>query len=325
MSAPASGVSSYRRDMIGIVVLAAFVFCIGSLASGSYLKTMLIFSMIYGIAAIGLCLVFGYGGQISLCQGAMFGLGAYTCAALVQRWRVDHLLALGASIALPALVGWLVARPLGRLSSHYLAMATLALGLILSILFAQVRTITGGADPGVIDLASFAPFGMPLGTTSSMHWVCGVCLVVVMVLAVNLINTRIGRALRAIRSGEVPAACLGIDTSKYKVDVFAAASGLAGLGGGLYAFATRTFNSSAFEIGFSIDLLTMVLIGSVRSPWGAMAGALVITVLPAFLEHLDRFRLLSFGLLMTGVMVFMPDGLTSAAYAGARRLVKRAQ
>jgi branched-chain amino acid transport system permease protein len=314
---------SYRANLVGLAALGAIIVLAGLSVSGSYHKTMLIFAMINGLAAIGLCLLFGYGGQISLCQGGFFGLGAYTAADLVQKFGVDPLLALLAAPLVPAAFGWLVAKPLLRLSSHYLAMATLALGLILSIFYTQLVFLTGGADPGISNLAPFAPLGLKLGTTNAMFWVCGVALLLAMTVAINLIHSRVGRALRAIRSAEIPASCLGIDIVRYKVAVFSLAAGMAGLAGGLFAFFTRAFNASGFEVGLSIDLLIMVLVGSIRSPWGAIVGAVVITILPAFLEDFDRYRLFSYGVLMTSIMIFMPDGLVSAAVDGVRSLSRR--
>jgi branched-chain amino acid transport system permease protein len=314
---------SYRNNVIGLLVLAGLIVIAGVLVAGSYEKTMLIFAMINGVAAIGLCLLFGYGGQISLCQGGLLGLGAYTAAGLVQKLSVDPLLALAASAIVPAAFGWVVARPLLRLSSHYLAMATLALGLILSIFYSQLIFLTGGSDPGISDMAPFAPLGIAFGTTNAMFWVCGVALVLTMAVAINLTHSRIGRALRAIRSAEIPASSLGIDTVRYKVAIFSLAAGMAGLAGGLYAFFTRAFNASGFEVGLSIDLLIMVLVGSIRSPWGAVVGAFVITILPAFLEDFDRYRLFSYGVLMTSIMIFMPDGLVSAGVDGVRAVLRR--
>lgn len=315
-------VRAYRNNMLGLVALAGVIMAAGLLIEGSYPKTLLVFTMINAIAAIGLSLLFGYGGQISLCQGGLFGLGAYTAANIVQKLSLDPLLALTGSALLPAIFGWLIARPLLRLSSHYLAMATLAVGLILSIFFNQLIFLTGGSDLGIYDMAPFAPFGIRIGTTNAMFWVSGVGLLATMAVAVNLTNSRIGRALRAIRSAEVPASSLGIDTVGYKVAVFSLAAGMAGFAGGLYAFFTRAFNASGFDIGLSIDLLIMVLVGSVRSPWGAVVGAFIITVLPAFLEGFDRYRLFSYGVLMTTIMVFMPDGLLSAGIDGVRALVR---
>ncbi len=314
---------AYRRNLLGLGVLAVAMLALGVAVTGSFYKTMLIFGMMHAVAAIGLCLLFGYGGQISLCQGAMFGLGAYTAANLVQKLGADPLLGLLGAIVVPAAIGWAVARPLLRLSSHYLAMATLALGLILSIFFAQMQWLTGGADPGIMNLRPFAPLGVSLGTTNAMYWVCGMALLLAMGVAINLVHSRIGRALRGIRSAELPASTLGIDTVTYKVAVFSLAAGMAGLGGGLYAFFTRAFNSTGFDVGFSIDLLIMVLVGSVTSPWGALAGAFVIDILPAFLENLDQYRLFAYGVLMTATMVFMPDGLASGAVAAIRSLAAR--
>ena len=323
MSAASPLAREYQANLKGMVAFAVVLVLVGFAVTGSYPKTMLIFAMIHAIAAIGLGLLFGHGGQISLCQGGLLGLGAYISADFVRLLGLDPSLGLIAATLLPAGFGWLVARPLLRLSSHYLAMATLALGLILSIFYTQWVWLTGGADPGISNLPPFTPFGLPLGSTNAMFWVCAVILLLVLLVAINLIHSRMGRALRALRSGEVPAAALGVDTVSSKVAIFAIAAGMSGLAGGLYANFTRAFNASGFEVGLSIDLLIMVLVGSVRSPWGAVSGAFLITILPAFLEDFDRYRLFSYGILMTVIMVFMPDGLASAVFDGVRALARR--
>jgi branched-chain amino acid transport system permease protein len=314
---------SHRNDLIGLAVLTLILVGLTLILENSYYQTLLVISEIYAIAAIGLSLLFGYAGQISIGQSAFFGLGAYMTANLVQRFNIEPVLALGGSALFSAAVGYLIARPLLRLSSHYLAMATLAFGVVMSIAFGQLKAITGGFDPGIIAMPAFRILDYPLGDIHSMMWVCGAALVIVMALCLNLIHSRIGRALRALRGSEYAAAGLGVDTRAYKVAVFALAAGLAGVAGSLYAFFLRSFTASAFDVTLSIELLVMIVIGSVSSLWGALIGAVVITLLPNLLEHFHQYKMLIYGLLMVSVMIFMPNGLFQGLFDSVTSLRAR--
>lgn len=310
--------TNYYHNLVGVVALGLLMVGLGLGITSQFYKTVLIFCCINGVAAIGLCLLLGYGGQISLAQSSFFGLGAYTVANLAQRFHLDPVLTLLAATLVPAIAGWLIARPLLRLSSHYLAMATLALCAILYICFSQLQTITGGLDPGVVSLPRFAPFGVDLGETVSMYWVSTAFVLTALIIAINIVHSRVGRALTAIRSGEIAAASLGIDIVRYKIAIFAIAAGMAGFAGGQYAFFVRSFNATAFDVSFSIELLMMVVVGSVTTPWGALLGAAAITILPSLLENFDQYKLLGFGLAMMAIMVFMPDGLAQGLFDLAR-------
>jgi branched-chain amino acid transport system permease protein len=307
-----------------MLILGLILMSLGFTIDGTFYLTVLIFSAIHAIAAIGLCLLLGYAGQVSLGQAAFFGIGAYTTANIVQKLGLDPAIGIAASAFLSWLIGLLIARPLLRLEANYLAMATLAFGMVAYILFTQARYLTGGLDPGIVELPRFAPFGILLTTTKAMYWVCAAALLLTVLLSLNLINSRVGRALRALHSGEVAAAGLGVNVVHYKTMVFAFAAGMTGVAGALYAHFIRSFNAAAFGFGLSIELLMMVIVGSLSTIWGAVFGAAALTILPNLLEGFDEIKTFAYGAVMTIIILFMPNGLAEGIFTGALRGWRRA-
>lgn len=281
-------------------------------APSDFHLTVLTISAIHGIAAVALTLAFGYAGLISLGTSAFFGLGAYTAAFAVQKLGLPSPVGLLLGVLICAAAGYLLARPLLRLNSHYLAMATLAIGVAAYIVYGQARPFTGGLDPGIFGLAPLQFFGFQLAGPRQMYWLCWGVLLVSCLAGANLVYSARGRAMRALRTSEVATSCLGVDTIGLRVMVFTLSSALIGLAGGLYAFFMRSFAATAFDPGLSIDILMMVLIGSMTTLWGAVVGALVITVLPNLLEGFEHYKLLVYGLAMVAVMVFFPSGLVQS-------------
>lgn len=301
--------AGYPRDLALVALLA--ILCLVAVASiqNSYHLNLLTYSALYAVAALGLFLLFGYAGQISLAQGAFFGIGAYIAAYFSMRLRLPPLIGLVVAGVVPGAIAWLVAHKLLALTTNYLAMATLAFGSICYIAFGQATTLTGGLDPGIIGVPPFSLFGYDFGTPSAMFALCASALVIATLTTVHLIHSRIGRSLLALRSSEIAAAGLGIDVVRYKVAVFVIAAAMTGVAGALFAHVQKTFNASTFGVGLSIELLLMIVIGSVFTPWGAIIGAMFITIVPHALEDFEHFKLLAYGVVMTIVMIFMPDGL----------------
>ena len=315
--------SRYRRDVIGVACLALIALVIGLTVTRSYYLSMLIYSAIFAIAALGMLLLFGFAGQISVGQAAFFGVCAYTSAHLVMQLGLPPLVGMACATALAGSFGWLVSRPLLRLTTNYLAMGTLAFGVICYILFAQMRSITGGIDPGITALAPFSIGPLVLDEPRKMYWLVAVVLCTVMLLVIHLVHSRIGRALKALKVSEVAAAGLGVDVVRYKVATFTLAAALTGLAGSLYAHFQSAFNATVFGVGLSIELLIMVVVGSVATPWGALFGALFVTILPSFLEGFEQYKLLVWGAIMTAVMIYMPDGFGKAIVDAVVSLFKR--
>ncbi|GGC65027.1 branched-chain amino acid ABC transporter permease [Chelatococcus reniformis] len=296
------------------------LFPIAFLAAGnSFHESLLIYTAINAIAAIGLCLIFGLAGQISLAQAAFVGIGAYATTLATNRLHLDSTLAIVAGGLVAMACGWLVSRPLSRLHDHYLAMGTLAFGIIAYILFANLSSLTGGLDPGVT-IARFKFVGNELPRSNDLFWVCWAFLVIAALIGSNVTRSKVGRSLRAMKMSEFAAAGVGIDCVRTKALVFSLGAMLAGIAGGLYANFARSFNASSFGFSYSIDVLVMVIVGSLQRISGAIVGALIVTVLPLLLDRAEDYKTLAFGVLMVLVVKFAPQGLVDGLTQIASRL-----
>lgn len=306
-----------------LTILLLLVLPVLSLSTGNtFYKSMLVFGIINAIAAIGLCMMLGFAGQISLGQSAFFGLGAYGAAVIANRTGIEPMLAIFAGALIAMAAGWLISRPLSRLHDHYLAMATLAFGIILYILFANVRSLTGGLDPG-INIGRLTLFGLDLSSTASFFWAAWVMLLLTVFIATNVSSSKLGRSLLAMKMAPLAAASVGIDTLRAKAFVFAIGALFTGLAGGLYAYYARSFNASAFGIGYAIELLMMVVIGSLSRVSGAIVGAFIITVLPVLFDQFEDYKTLIFGITMVLIMKYIPSGLVDAVFSLFGRLRRR--
>jgi len=310
--------SDRRLTIILMVVLPLYAL----IAPNSFYKSVLVSSMINSIAAVGLCLMLGFAGQISIGQAAFYGLGAYVTAYLTNHFGLEPLLAIALGSAAAMAVGWGISRPLSRLHEHYLAMATLAFGIVMYIVFANARPLTGGLDPGT-SVGKFAILGFDLSSMDRYFWVVWVALGFAALIAGNVAATQVGRSLLAVKMSAPAAASVGIDVVRAKAFVFAIGAFLTGLSGGLYAYFARSFNATTFGIGYSIDLLMMVVLGSLTRVSGAIVGAFIITILPVLFEHFEDYKTLVFGITMVLIMKFMPSGLVEGVLSLGSRLLRR--
>ena len=292
------------------------------------------------IVAIGLSLLMGFAGQISLGQGAFYALGAYvvgilaTPADLFPKGRgLDPLLALVAAPLACALVAAVLGVPLLRLRGHYLAFATLALHLIALALIFTWESWTGGQ----IGLIGIPPLEVA-GRTVTGEWhaavVWGIA-VVTLLIGLSLVASRAGRALRAIATSETAAAAAGINVAGYKLQLFVFSAALAGLAGGMYAYLLQYLSPDAFPLIVSITFVVMVAVGGMGSLYGAVLGAVAITWLQDRLQQLGTrqellgfdlpvqapqvFSIGVFGAILIVVMLFFPRGLLPGLQELARR------
>jgi branched-chain amino acid transport system permease protein len=305
---------------------------------------------LYAIVAIGLSLLMGFAGQISLGQGAFYALGAYTAGLLTvgldpdERFLpeagIDPALAVLAAPVLTGLVAAVIGVPLLRLRGHYLAFATLALHLILlAALFAQAG-FTGGQDPGLAVIKPLEVFdwqitGVTGGTARHTAIVWGLVLVTLLV-ALNLVGSRAGRALQAIATSERTAAAAGVNVASYKLRLFVLSASLAGLAGAMYVFLLQFLSPDAFGVFLSIQFVVMVAVGGLGSVYGAVVGAVSVTWLEHELRELGTreallgfdlpdqapqvFSVGFFALILIAVILFFPRGLLPALGDGVRRL-----
>lgn len=298
-----------------VIVIAAYPLVIGN----NYQIFILSLIGLSTMLTVGLSLVMGYAGQVSLGHATFYGIGAYTVALLSTRagWPSWGALIAGASFT--ALVGYLLGVPIFRLRGHYLAMATLGLNVIFVLTLKNETDLTGGPS-GYSNIPPLSISGFTFDTDLKMCYLVWAITLGVLWLSLNIVNSRVGRALRAIHASEVAAEALGVDANAFKLRVFAVAAGYAGLAGGLYAQAIHFVSPSTFGILMSIELVTMTAVGGLASVWGSLFGAAAVLLLAQFIR--DRMNLvfagasgeqeiIAFGLLLIVIMVFMPEGLTT--------------
>ncbi|MBN9429354.1 MAG: branched-chain amino acid ABC transporter permease [Burkholderiales bacterium] len=277
-------------------------------APNDYITSLGVMFFINLILVASLNLVLGYAGQISLCHGALFGLGAYISGVLSARYGLTPALGMLIAVAGTAFAALLIALPTLRLRGHYLAMGTLGFNAILSVLFVELVPITGGPN-GLSGIAPFRLFGFELDTPTRFYplaWFAGF---LTMFLILNLVSSRNGRALRAVAGSEIAAGALGIDAFRLKVATFAFSAGLAGLAGALYAHFNMFASPETFSFFTSVLLVVMVALGGWGTFWGPFLGALLFTAAPELLRQVHDAELFLFGLCMILVLLYFQNGL----------------
>ena len=299
--------------------LAAFfaVLCAAPhLLTNDYYISVLILSCINAIIAAGLNLLLGYAGQISLGQAAFFGLAAYATAVATATFSLPMEVGLLLAVGVAAGVAWLIGIPTLKLSGHYLAMATLGFGVIVYIFLNEAIAITGGPS-GFTGIPRLALLGFSFESDLSYYYLVASALTLAVLISLNLIHSRVGRALRAIHTSEKAAQVLGVDIARYKLFVFVLSAAYAGLAGFLYAHYLSFVAPSSFGFLFSVKLMTMVVLGGMADIWGAVAGAFFLTALPEVLRVFEEIEVLLFGVILVLCMMFLPDGLLG----GLKRLL----
>jgi branched-chain amino acid transport system permease protein len=306
---------SARRG--GLIALAAVIVVLPFFFPNNFYYDVAIKTALNAIVCIGLNLLIGYAGQISLGHAGFFALGAYASAILTAHYKWPGLLAMATGAAFVGLLAFLVARPILRLKGHYLAMATLGLGIIISIVINREIPWTGGPDGMSVPALWIGEWRIT--GASTWYWVAAGALFLAVWLSLNLVESPIGRALRALHGSETAAETAGIETARYKVLVFVVSAVFASIAGSLFAHADRFI--TPVEAGFlrSIEFVTMVVLGGMASTFGALIGAVILTVLPQVLAAAHEFKHVALGVIMIGVMIFMPRGLVPTLAALWRR------
>jgi branched-chain amino acid transport system permease protein len=259
------------------------------------------------IVCVGLNLLIGYAGQISLGHAGFFALGGYGTALLTTRYGVPPLVALAGAVAAVALLAFVVGRPILKLKGHYLAMATLGLGIIVSIVLATEDRVTGGPDGMQVPALTLLGFAVQ-GERVLYRIACGALLATVF-NATNLIDSPTGRAQSALHTSEIAAEVAGIDTARHKLLAFVVSASLAAFAGALIAFYSGFVTPAKASFLHSIELVTMVVFGGMASTGGAIVGAAVLTVLPQVLTVFKDYEMVAFGALLMATMIFMPRGV----------------
>lgn len=287
------------------------------------------------IVVVGLNLLMGHAGQISLGQAGFYAIGAYVTAIMTTRavnrginvlfpraipdewWWWPWLMIL-AGMVITAGVAYLIGKPILRLKSHYLAMGTLGVGLIIYILFREGGTFTGAFD-GIASVPRLAIGSFVIWPRARYYFLVWAIALAVMWVSLNIVNSRAGRALRAIEGSKLAADTMGVDTEKFKLQVFVLSTVFASIGGSLYAHYQTLVNPAPFGFVGSLDLVIMAAVGGLASIWGAAFGVGIIYVIKEVLRarlHVvlhgagGEHEIIVFGLLLVAIMIFMPGGLS---------------
>src|SRR5687768_3289080 len=328
------------QDRIAILMILAFAFvAVPAFASDYMFRALIIPFLIMSLAALGVNILVGYCGQISLGSGAFMAVGAYGAYNIFMRipgMPLIPALLLGGLCA--TLFGILFGLPSLRVKGLYLAVATLAAQFFSDWMFLRVDWLVNNSPSGSVSVTNLQVFGMPIASAVSKYWFCLVILVVMAVLAKNLVRSAIGREWMAIRDMDVAAAVIGIRPMYAKLSAFAVSSFIVGVAGALWAFVyLGAWEPAAFSVDLSFRLLFMVIIGGLGSISGAFFGAAFIVVLPIFLNQflpvlaglfgisistagIAHAELMIFGGLIVWFLIVEPHGLAKLWSTGKQKL-----
>lgn len=309
-----------RRAAVLLAVLVV-VAALPAVVSSRYVLSTLVFTALHALAALGLSLVMGFAGQVSLGQAAFFAIGAYVSGVLTASHGWNGWAALAVAAGAGAATAAAVGGPIFRLSGPLLAMATLGFGIIVYYVLVNWTGVTGGPS-GLGGIPPLAVGSVRLDSDAAMVRLAWGALLLALWLAGNVVDSRVGRALRAVAASEPAAEAAGIDAARMKLGVFAAAGGLTALAGGLYAHYVTFINPSPFGFAYSVELVVMVVLGGVTRLWGAVLGAAAVValveVLRAALPALTashgaaEYEIVVFGAILMAFVIFLPGGLGAA-------------
>ena len=293
--------ASHLQAGLLLAALLAFPF----LVTNPYYLHLAVVIAIYSILLLGLDIVFGYTGEVSLGHAALLGIGAYTAGVLAFQLQIGIWLALPAGIAVATLFGLMLALPALQVTGPYLAMVTLAFGTIVQILINEMTFLTNGPmgislqKPLFYDLRDFGDtvpfFDMSLARLREFefYFLVAACLLLSVLVVNRLISSRYGRAFEALRDAPIASDCMGVSVYKHKVIAFAFSAGMAGLAGALFAYSEQYVAPNNFGIELAIQFLLAVTLGGRKSRVGPILGAIIIVVLPNLLADIELFRIIA--------------------------------
>jgi branched-chain amino acid transport system permease protein len=306
----------------GILTLLVITAILPLLIKSHYYINLMVFIGVYSILALGLTLLLGYAGQVSLGQAGFYGIGAYVSGILTVKFGLNPWMALPVAIGITSVFAFFIGYSTLHLKGLYLAMATLGVGIIFHILFIELKDLTGGAI-GLMDIPSLSIGGIKLDTDLKFYILVWLVVLFIFFLTTNLVNSRVGRGMRAIQGNEMAANCMGVDAFRYKIKVFVLSAVLASLSGFLYAHYINFLSPSVFDFSFSILFLTMTIIGGRESIWGALYGATILTLLPEFLRRYEDLNVMIWGLILVVVLIFFNRGIAGGFDILIRELGER--
>jgi len=290
----------WTAALIILLILPLFI--------GKYSVFLLSLLAIYALVSLGLNLLMGYTGQIACGHAGFLAIGAYVTAIVTANleWLPCPVTLLIAG-SISGLIGFLLGIPILRLKGFYIAMATLAFGVVISEIILQWSSVTGGDDGFSVPTARIGSF--VFDSDFKLFYLIIPVTIIMTLLAKNLVNGYIGRAFIALRESEVAAQTIGVDIAKYKTIAFAISAFYTGVAGGLFAYLITFLSPDAFTIELSIDFIAMIVTGGMGSILGSIIGAVILTGIQQVLAGLLDLQILIFGLSLIIFMIFMPRGI----------------
>jgi len=294
-------------------IIALIILLAAPLFLGKYSVFLLSLLAIYALVALGLNLLMGYTGQIAAGHAGFLALGAYFTAIVGEnlQWLPCPVILLLAGIFTGA-IGFLLGIPILRLKGFYIAMATIAFGVVVSEVILQWSSLTGGDDGFSVPTAHIA--GFAFDSDYKLYYLIIPITLIMTILAKNLVNGYIGRAFIALRESEIAAQTIGIDLARYKTIAFAISAFYTGVAGGMFAYLITYLSPDAFTIELSVDFIAMIVIGGMGSILGSIIGAVILTGMQQVLAGLLDLQILIFGISLIVFMIFMPKGITGMIY-----------
>ncbi len=296
---------------VGLIILL-----LPLVVTSQYIFTLFILIGIYSIVTIGLSLLIGFAGQISLGHAAFFGMGAYTSGVLTTSFGLSPWLSMLIGIVATFLIAYVIGIPILKLKGHFLALATIGINIIFFILILGLNDWTGGAA-GLIGIPTLSFYGLPLTDKVVFYFFVWILAFLVLILSLNIVRSHVGRLLRSIHDSEIATETLGVQVSKYKVAIFALSAAFASLAGSVYAHYITFVSPPTFYITTSILFLIMVMVGGASYIWGAVIGTALIVFLNEFIRFVGHtyfgisgeVEIVVYGLIIVLFMMFMPKGL----------------
>jgi branched-chain amino acid transport system permease protein len=314
-----------RSRGAGLLVLAIAATAPAWVWNPYHLHTV-IMAGIFAVLALSLNLLLGYTGQLSLGHAAFFGIGAYASALLTVKLEWSPWIGLAVAVAVPALAGWVIGRLALKIRGAYFVLLTISFSGVIALVSVNWMELTNGplGLPGVPAIELALP-GLPivsLRTKAAYYYVVLVAVIMCYLACLAIVRSRVGRALVALRENETLAQSIGIDATHYLVLATMMSAGMAGLAGGLYAHYVRFVSPEVFMFTYTVTMVIMVVAGGKGTLAGPVVGAVIFTVLPEALRALTswQWQMLLYGLLLIGVLFFMPRGIVPSLRTAWSRL-----
>ena len=306
----------HHKVMIGILLAAMLVFPL--MGFSQYVYRIAVVSVLYAILAMSLNLIAGVAGQISLGHIAFYGIGAYTSALLCVNFGISVWVGILAAFVVSMLFGLLIAIPTLKLSGGYLAILTMSFAEIIRLILLNWTSVTRG-PMGILNIPKPSLFGYTIKSSGAFLYLVLAVAIIVYIGLHNLIHSRFGRNLQALRDDEISSESMGINVYRYKVIAFVISTGVAGVAGALFASYMEFIDPSSFISDESTVILSMVVLGGMGNMNGSIIAAALLTILPEALRSFSDYRMLVYGVVLVAMML-----LKITDWAAVKRALKTA-